>query len=46
VTGRCTGRFLKLVVWVPDDTDFATVENVARFNAAGVTEKLLRELES
>ena len=28
------------------DTDLVTVENVARVNAAGVTEKLLQELES
>ena len=35
-----------VVVWIPGDTDFKTVENVVRVNAAGVTEKLLQELES
>src|SRR5689334_15190024 len=30
-----------VVVWVPGDTDFETVENIARVNAAGVTEKLM-----
>ena len=35
-----------VVVWVPGSPDFATVEHVARFNAAVESEKLLRELES
>lgn len=35
-----------VIVWVPESGLLAVRENIARFNAARVAEKILREMES
>lgn len=41
-----TQTHVHVIVWIPGSSEFETVENIARFNAAGVTERLFKQMES
>lgn len=41
-----TQTHVHVIVWVPGHPEFETIENIARFNAAGRTEFILQQFES